>query len=90
MSGETLADLDSTGARIAALRVRQGVAPATLAAALGIDEEKYLTLVETGKMRLDISEVVRCAEVLSVTTREVLGIALSPKLALAQRLSSDY
>ena len=80
---------DLAGVRIAAARLRRGVSPAKMAAALGMDTERYLTQVESGKMRLDISEVAMCATMLSVTTRELLGMPLSPRQALEQRLGAE-
>jgi transcriptional regulator with XRE-family HTH domain len=89
MREEPTPTLDSVGTRIAGARTRKGISPSTVATVLEIDEEQYLTLVETGKMRLDISEIARCADVLSVTTRELLGIPETPRQALIRKLTED-
>jgi transcriptional regulator with XRE-family HTH domain len=78
--------LDSAGVHIGETRTRRGVAPAVVAHALGVSEAYYLTEIETGKTRLDIGEVAACADALSVTTRELLGMELSAPARLAQRL----
>jgi transcriptional regulator with XRE-family HTH domain len=72
--------------RIGETRTRRGVTPAVVAHALGVSEAHYLAEIETGKIRLDIGEVAACADVLSVTTRELLGMELSAPARLAQRL----
>jgi hypothetical protein len=62
------------------------VTPAVVAHALGVSEAHYLAEIETGKIRLSITEVAVCADALSVTTRELLGMELSAPARLAQRL----
>ena len=80
------ASLDSVGLRIGETRVRRGVEPAAMAHALGVTEAYYLAEIETGRTRLDIGVVARCADALSVSTRELLGMELSGPARLAQRL----
>jgi transcriptional regulator with XRE-family HTH domain len=66
------------GARIGAARECQGIELRDLASALEMSASNFAE-VEAGTKRLDISEVVRVASLLSTTVHELLGI---PELVL--------
>jgi Zn-dependent peptidase ImmA (M78 family)/transcriptional regulator with XRE-family HTH domain len=81
-------DIDEVGRRVAEARRRAGLTQAQLGDRLGLDKTQ-VSKIESGRRRLDISEVVLAAAALSVDTRSLLGLAERTKLALAGRLSAD-
>jgi len=86
MSEET--GVDEVGYRLAEARKRVGLTQTQLGEALRLDKAQ-VSKIESGRRRLDISEVAAAAVRLGTTTRELLGMRERSKLALAARLATD-
>jgi Zn-dependent peptidase ImmA (M78 family)/transcriptional regulator with XRE-family HTH domain len=80
--------VDEVGKRVAEARRHRGLTQTDLGNVLGLDKTQ-VSKIESGKRRLDISEVVLAAQALGVTTRQLLGMPERTKLALAGRLAVD-
>lgn len=80
--------VDDVGSRVAKARLHKGLTQTDLGNILGLDKTQ-VSKIESGKRKLDISEVVLTAQALGVTTRELLGMPERTKLALAGRLATD-
>ena len=75
------------GARLAAARRGAGLTGTQLGQHLGLGKDQ-VSKIESGKRRLDVSELARAAAALGVSVRHVLGQADRPGLAVASRLAS--
>lgn len=84
----TSGDFDEVGLRLAEARRRAGMTQERLGQAMGLDKTQ-VSKIESGRRRLDISEVALAANALSVSTRSLLGMEERTKLALAARLAVD-
>jgi Zn-dependent peptidase ImmA (M78 family)/transcriptional regulator with XRE-family HTH domain len=80
--------VDEVGKRVAEARHHRGLTQTDLGNVLGLDKTQ-VSKIESGRRRLDISEVVLAAQALGVTTRQLLGMPERTKLALAGRLAVD-
>jgi len=85
MTGDAV--LDEVGGRIAEARRRAGLTQEQLGAALGGLDKTKVSKIESGRRRLDISEVALATSALGVSTRALLGMPERTKLALAARLA---
>jgi Zn-dependent peptidase ImmA (M78 family)/transcriptional regulator with XRE-family HTH domain len=81
--------LDEVGRRIADARRRAGMTQEQLGAALGGLDKTKVSKIESGRRRLDISEVALAAAALGISTRALLGMPERTKLAFAARLAAD-
>jgi Zn-dependent peptidase ImmA (M78 family)/transcriptional regulator with XRE-family HTH domain len=84
----TAGGVDGVGRRLADARKRAGMSQVKLGEKLSLDKTQ-VSKVESGRRRLDISEVVLAADALGVSTRSLLGMKEPTKLALAARLASE-
>ncbi|HET9896731.1 MAG TPA: XRE family transcriptional regulator [Streptosporangiaceae bacterium] len=75
------------GARVAAARKQSHMSGAELGAIIGLRKDQ-ISKIESGRRRLDISELPRVASALGVTVRHLLGQAERPALAVAARLAA--
>ena len=75
------------GARLAAARRDVGMTGTKLGEHLGLGKDQ-ISKIESGKRRLDVSELARAAAALGVSVRHVLGQPERPGLAVASRLAS--
>ena len=88
-TGES-AEPDSTaqiGARLAAARRGAGMTGTRLGQHLGLRKDQ-VSKIESGKRRLDVSELARAAGALGVSVGHLLGEPERPGLAVAARLAS--
>ncbi len=76
------------GARVAAARKSLGMTGTELGEKVGLRKDQ-ISKIESGRRRLDISELPLVAAALGVTVRSLLGQADRPALAIAARLASD-
>jgi transcriptional regulator with XRE-family HTH domain len=76
------------GSRVAAARKRRGLTGTELGEMVGLRKEQ-ISKIESGRRRLDISELPRVAAALGVSVRSLLGQADRPALAIAGRLAAD-
>lgn len=76
------------GARVAAARKRLRMTGTELGAMVGLRKDQ-ISKIESGRRRLDISELPRVANALGVTVRSLIGQAERPALAVASRLAPD-
>src|SRR5215472_13605009 len=76
------------GARVAAARKRRGMTGTELGDIVGLRKDQ-ISKIESGRRRLDISELPRVAAALGVTVRSLIGQAERPALAIAGRLAAD-
>lgn len=76
------------GARVAAARKSRGMTGTELGEIVGLRKDQ-ISKIESGRRRLDISELPRVAAALGVTVRSLLGQADRPALAVAARLAGD-
>jgi Zn-dependent peptidase ImmA (M78 family)/transcriptional regulator with XRE-family HTH domain len=79
--------VEGIGGRLAAARKAAGVSGAQLGAALGLGKDQ-ISKIESGKRRLDVSELVGAAAALGTSVRALLGAPDRPHLALAARLAT--
>ncbi|MHB1592555.1 MAG: helix-turn-helix domain-containing protein [Streptosporangiaceae bacterium] len=75
------------GARVAAARKRLHMSGTELGEIIGLRKDQ-ISKIESGRRRLDISELPRVASALGVTVRHLLGQAERPALAVAARLAA--
>ena len=87
MTGD--AEFDEVGRRIADARRRARMTQEQLGAALGGLDKTKVSKIESGRRRLDISEVALAASALGLSTRALLGMPERTKLAFAGRLATD-
>lgn len=76
------------GARVAAARKRRGLTGTELGEMVGLRKDQ-ISKIESGRRRLDISELPRVAAALGVSVRSLLGQSDRPALAIAARLVAD-
>ena len=76
------------GARVAAARKSWGLTGSELGEMVGLRKDQ-ISKIESGRRRLDISELPLVAAALGVTVRSLLGQADRPALAIAARLAVD-
>lgn len=76
------------GARVAAARKRRGMTGTELGELVGLRKDQ-ISKIESGRRRLDISELPRVAAALGLTVRSLVGQAERPALAMAGRLAAD-
>ena len=76
------------GARVAAARKQRGMTGSELGEIVGLRKDQ-ISKIESGRRRLDISELPRVAAALGVSVRSLLGQADRPTLAIAARLAAD-
>jgi len=81
--------VDEVGRRIAEARRRAGITQEQLGAALGGLDKTQVSKIESGRRRLDISEVALAASALGLSTRALLGMPERTKLTCAARLSAN-
>jgi Zn-dependent peptidase ImmA (M78 family)/transcriptional regulator with XRE-family HTH domain len=81
--------VDEVGRRIAEARRRAGITQEQLGAALGGLDKTQVSKIESGRRRLDISEVALAASALGLSTRALLGMPERTKLACAARLAAN-
>jgi Zn-dependent peptidase ImmA (M78 family)/transcriptional regulator with XRE-family HTH domain len=74
------------GARVAAARKQRRMSGTELGEMIGLRKDQ-ISKIESGRRRLDISELPRVASALGVTVRHLLGQAERPALAVAARLA---
>lgn len=87
-SAELEQHVAQVGARVAAARKRRGMTGTELGEMVGLRKDQ-ISKIESGRRRLDISELPRVAAALGVTVRSLLGQADRPALAIATRLAAD-
>lgn len=75
------------GARVAAARRGAGMTGTELGQQLGLGKDQ-VSKIESGKRRLDVSELARTAAALGVSVRHLLGQADRPALAVAAHLAN--
>jgi Zn-dependent peptidase ImmA (M78 family)/transcriptional regulator with XRE-family HTH domain len=76
------------GARVAAARKQRGMTGTELGERVGLRKDQ-ISKIESGRRRLDISELPRVAAALGVTVRSLIGQVERPALAVAGRLAAD-
>lgn len=76
------------GSRVAAARKQRGMTGTELGGIVGLRKDQ-ISKIESGRRRLDISELPRVAAALGVTVRSLVGQAERPALAIASRLAAD-
>ncbi len=79
---------EQVGARVAAARRQRGMTGTELGDMVGLRKDQ-ISKIESGRRRLDISELPRVAAALGVSVRSLLGQADRPALAIAARLAAD-
>ncbi len=84
---ETL-DASGIGVRIAKARAARGLTGTRLGELVGLRKDQ-VSKVESGRRRVDVSELPRFASALGVTVRQLLGQTERPALAMAARLAAD-
>lgn len=75
------------GARVAAARKRRNLTGTELGAMVGLRKDQ-ISKIESGRRRLDVSELPRVAAALGVSVRSLLGQSDRPALAMAGRLAA--
>jgi Zn-dependent peptidase ImmA (M78 family)/transcriptional regulator with XRE-family HTH domain len=81
-------DTSGIGARIAQARVARGLTGTRLGELVGLRKDQ-VSKIESGRRRVDVSELPRFASALGVTVRQLLGQTERPALAMAARLAAD-
>ena len=76
------------GSRVAAARKQRGMTGTQLGEIVGLRKDQ-ISKIESGRRRLDVSELPRVAAALGVTVRSLVGQAERPALAIASRLTAD-
>jgi Zn-dependent peptidase ImmA (M78 family)/transcriptional regulator with XRE-family HTH domain len=76
------------GARVATARKQRGMTGTELGEMVGLRKDQ-ISKIESGRRRLDISELPRVAAALGVTVRSLIGQAERPALTIAGRLAAD-
>jgi Zn-dependent peptidase ImmA (M78 family)/transcriptional regulator with XRE-family HTH domain len=76
------------GARVAAARKQRGMTGTELGEKIGLRKDQ-VSKIESGRRRLDISELPHVAAALGVTVRSLIGQAERPALAMAGRLAAE-
>jgi Zn-dependent peptidase ImmA (M78 family)/transcriptional regulator with XRE-family HTH domain len=76
------------GARIAEARAARGLTGTRLGELVGLRKDQ-VSKIESGRRRVDVSELPRFASALGVTIRQLLGQTERPTLAMAARLATD-
>jgi Zn-dependent peptidase ImmA (M78 family)/transcriptional regulator with XRE-family HTH domain len=76
------------GRRIATARAARGLTGARLGELVGLRKDQ-ISKIESGRRRVDVSELPRFASALGVTIRQLLGQTERPALAMAARLAAD-
>lgn len=76
------------GTRVAAARKRRGMTGTELGEKVGLRKDQ-ISKIESGRRRLDISELPRVAAALGVPVRSLLGQPDRPALAIAGRLAAE-
>jgi Zn-dependent peptidase ImmA (M78 family)/transcriptional regulator with XRE-family HTH domain len=76
------------GARIAEARAARGLTGVRLGELVGLRKDQ-VSKIESGRRRVDVSELPQFASALGVTVRQLLGQAERPALAMAARLAAD-
>jgi Zn-dependent peptidase ImmA (M78 family)/transcriptional regulator with XRE-family HTH domain len=76
------------GARIAEARLARGLTGTQLGEFVGLRKDQ-VSKIESGRRRVDISELPLFAAALGVTVRQLLGLTERPALAMASRLAAD-
>lgn len=87
-AGEDAPETSGVGARIAEARVARGLTGTLLGELVGLRKDQ-VSKIESGRRRVDVSELPRFASALGVTIRQLLGQAERPALAMAARLAAD-
>lgn len=87
-SAELAQHAAQVGARVATARKRRGLTGTELGQMVGLRKDQ-ISKIESGRRRLDISELPRVAAALGVSVRSLLGQADRPALAIAARLAAD-
>lgn len=86
-SAERERHASQVGARVAAARKRRNLTGTQLGAMVGLRKDQ-ISKIESGRRRLDVSELPRIAGALGVSVRSLLGQADRPTLAMAGRLAA--
>lgn len=79
-------DAAAVGSRVAAARRALGISGTALGELVDLRKDQ-ISKIESGRRRLDVSELPRFAAALGVTVRHLLGQSERPALALAARLA---
>lgn len=79
---------EGIGARIAAARAARRLTGSQLGELVGLRKDQ-VSKIESGRRRVDVSELPRFASALGVTIRQLLGQPERPALAMASRLAAD-
>lgn len=87
-AGEEASETTGIGARIAEARAARGLTGTRLGELVGLRKDQ-VSKIESGRRRVDVSELPRFASALGVTIRQLLGQAEPPALAMAARLAAD-
>lgn len=87
-AGEEASETTGIGARIAEARAARGMTGTRLGELVGLRKDQ-VSKIESGRRRVDVSELPRFAAALGVTIRQLLGQAERPALAMAARLAAD-
>lgn len=87
-AGEEAPETTGIGARIAEARAARGLTGTRLGELVGLRKDQ-VSKIESGRRRVDVSELPRFASALGVTIRQLLGQAERPALAMAARLAAD-
>lgn len=87
-AGEEAAETTGIGTRIAEARTARRLTGSQLGELVGLRKDQ-VSKIESGRRRVDVSELPRFASALGVTIRQLLGQAERPALAMAARLAVD-
>lgn len=87
-AGEEVSEATGIGERIAEARMARGLTGTRLGELVGLRKDQ-VSKIESGRRRVDVSELPRFASALGVTIRTLLGQAERPALAMAARLATD-
>jgi Zn-dependent peptidase ImmA (M78 family)/transcriptional regulator with XRE-family HTH domain len=87
-AGEDTPETTGIGTRIAEARAARGLTGTRLGELVGLRKDQ-VSKIESGRRRVDVSELPRFASALGVTIRQLLGQAERPALAMAARLAAD-
>jgi Zn-dependent peptidase ImmA (M78 family)/transcriptional regulator with XRE-family HTH domain len=87
-TGEEASETTGIGTRIAEARIARGLTGTRLGELVGLRKDQ-VSKIESGRRRVDVSELPRFASSLGVTIRQLLGQAERPALAMAARLATD-
>lgn len=86
--GEAASETAGVGTRIAQARTTRGLTGTELGELVGLRKDQ-ISKIESGRRRVDVSELPKFASALGVTIRQLLGQTERPALAIAARLAMD-